>query len=118
MLYIVGTQIDTRVPHQPTGALTSTVNKRRVTWLPPNDIWELASIRKSRESDDIEYSFMSWKTKQFKIIPFKDCATADNAIAAARNEQIVDDIDNSAVDMEEKQNHLNDILNPTPKKRH
>lgn len=117
MLYIVGTQIDTRNTQQPTGQLVNRNARRKVTWLPPDDIWELASIRRSRETNDVEYSFMSWKTKEFKTIPFPDCGAADQAIASARNEQIVDDDDRSKVDMEEKASHLNDILNPKPKQR-
>lgn len=118
MLYIVGTQIDTRVPN--TVPSTSPVNKtarRKITWLPPGDIWELASIRRNHETGNIEYSFMSWKTKEFKAVPFANCEVADQAIASARNEQIVDDNDRSQVDMEEKQSHLKDLLNPRPKRK-
>lgn len=119
MLYIVGTQIDTRVKHSAPQGLTNKSLQRKITWLPPGDIWELASIRRNHETGDVEYSFMSWKdNKVFKTIPFKTCEVADQTIAAARNETIVDEPDRSNVDVEEKEAHLNALLNPKPRKKY
>lgn len=117
MLYIVGTQIDTRATPSSPGTLPQKNTKRVARWLPENDIWELATIRSNPDGTGVLYGFMSWKTKKHHQVTFENCTVADTAIAIARGEQIVDESDRTKVDLDEKFKHLHDVLNPKPNRR-
>lgn len=110
MLYIVGTEIDTRAKAPPK---TSFVNKnlpatRQITWLPPGHVWELGTIRPTKDADTVDYHFYSKTRYERYIVTFKDCSSADMAIAAARGDKIVDSEEKLNIDYDEKMKYLED----------
>lgn len=110
MLYIVGTEIDTKVKNTPSVSL---VNKnlsstRQIRWLPPGHVWELGTIRPTKDADTVDYHFYSKTKHERYVVTFKDCSSADQAIAAARGDKIVDDESGKNVDYDEKMSYLQD----------
>ena len=110
MLYIVGTEVDTRDKSRPS---TSMVNKtlsanRQIKWLPAGHLWELGTIRPTKDRDTVDYHFYSKTHHERYIVIFKNCSSADMAIAAARGEKIVDDNERNSVDIDEKMSYLDD----------
>ena len=112
MLYIVGTEITTKKkqfdPRQPNQ------NLRVATWLPVDLNWILGRISKTPDADTVDYMFYCADNPQrTHVTTFETCEQADKAIAAARNENIVDTDDSSRkeVNTDEKFSQVASQLN-------
>ena len=104
MLYIVGTSIDMTTPDNPM-ARGVNKNKRKINWIPSGVNWLLGRISKTKDADTVEYLFYSsTNSGRTHTVTFPDCKTADEAIAAARGERIVDETEKPVdeVDVEKK----------------
>jgi hypothetical protein len=90
MIYIAGTKISTRqasfdprLTKQP---------KNTTTWLPVDVDWVLGRICPTPEAQTVDYMFYCAQNPgRMHTTTFPDCKTADNAIAKARGENLVEE---------------------------
>lgn len=102
MLYIVGTKVTTKVKFDPRQPDKS--RNRPVTWLPKDIDWVLGRISKTPDAESIDYMFYCEQNpSRTHTTTFPSCETADQAIASARGEKIVDEtVDTRTVNLDEK----------------
>ena len=116
MLYIVGTEVFvTAAPQQPPtpGGVNKKVTKRRNTLFPVDKKWQLGRIYKDHDKDKLVYDFYNCNNTNDVInLEFSTSEEADQAIALARGDKIVETSDKYSLtdsDIQDKYDRVSEI---------